>query len=215
MSSTVSRTSARNHSRCTPTVNSCVSGRLSPVSTATFPRIVVHFDGTQRRGSNESSINIDVHALRVRRKGYRSGHECPSFCFSSILDIRENYTQTTTAAAPASIAPTPQAQPVTSAAIRGACPVLLAVTVAVTVTLCVLIYAVLFVPFDTLAIAGEAAELKAGSREVGEEGSSVGAGVVFASVVFAASVDLHVAAVGRSLTLYAWQKLFAKPMAAA
>ena len=87
-------------------------------------------------------------------------------------------------------------------------------TVAVTVTLCVLIYAVLFVPFDTLAIAAEAAELKAGSRDVGEEGSSVGAGVVFASVVFAASVDLHVAAVGRSLTLYAWQKLFAKPIAA-
>ena len=74
-------------------------------------------------------------------------------------------------------------------------------TVAVTVTLCVLIYAVLFVPFDTLAIAAEAAELRAGSKEVGEEGSSVGAGVVFASVVFAESVDLHVAAVGRSLTL--------------
>lgn len=74
-------------------------------------------------------------------------------------------------------------------------------TVAVTVTLCELIYAVLFVPFDTFAIAAEAAELKAGNREVGEEGSSVGAGVVFASVVVAASVDLHVAAVGRSLTL--------------
>jgi hypothetical protein len=71
----------------------------------------------------------------------------------------------------------------------------------VTVTSCVLIYAVAFVPFEALATAAEAAELKAGSREVGEEGSSVGAGVVFASVAVAASVDLHVAAVGRSLTL--------------
>ena len=52
-------------------------------------------------------------------------------------------------------------------------------------------------------MAAEAAELRAGSKEVGEDGSRVGPGVVFALVVFAASVDLHVAAVGRSLTLYA------------
>lgn len=87
-------------------------------------------------------------------------------------------------------------------------------TVAVTVTRCVLMYPVTLVPFEALATAAEAAELKAGSNEVGEEGSSVGAGVVFLSVVLAASVDLHVAAVGRSLTLYAEQKLFANPMAA-
>jgi hypothetical protein len=59
----------------------------------------------------------------------------------------------------------------------------------------------MFVAFDAFATAAEAAELKAGSREVSEEGSSVGAGVVLASVLVTASVDLHVAAVGRSLTL--------------
>jgi hypothetical protein len=120
---------------------------------------------------------------------------------SSHLSHTERSAQTTTAAAPANTAPTPQAQPVTSAATRGASPVLLAVTNAVTVTSWVLIYPVMFVPFDAFVTAAEAAELKAGSREVGEEGSSVGAGVVFASVLVAASVDLHVAAVGRSLTL--------------
>lgn len=112
------------------------------------------------------------------------------------------------------MAPIPHAQPVTSAATRGACPVLLAVTVAVTVTRCVLMYPVIFVPFETLAIAAEAAELNAGSREVADDGSIVGAGVVFLSVNFTALVDMHVAAVGRSVTLYAEQKLFANPMAA-
>lgn len=46
--------------------------------------------------------------------------------------------QTTTAAAPANTAPIPQAQPVTPAATRGTSPLLLAVTVAVTVARCVL-----------------------------------------------------------------------------
>lgn len=75
-------------------------------------------------------------------------------------------------------------------------------------------YPVMFVPFETLAIAAEAAELRAGSKDVADEGSIVGAGVVFLAVVFAVLVDMHVAAVGRSVTLYAEQKLFANPMAA-
>lgn len=75
-------------------------------------------------------------------------------------------------------------------------------------------YPVIFVPFETLAIAADAAELKAGSKEVADEGSIVAAGVVFLSVVVAAAVDAHVAAVGRSVTLYARQKLFANPMEA-
>lgn len=64
-----------------------------------------------------------------------------------------------------------------------------------------LTYPVMFVPFDMLAIAAEAAELNAGNKEVGEEGSSVGAGVVPSLVVEAGSVDLQVAAVGKLLTL--------------
>lgn len=75
-------------------------------------------------------------------------------------------------------------------------------------------YPVMFVPVETLAIAAEAAELKAGIKDVADEGSIVGAGVVFLSVGFAVLVDMHVAAVGRSVTLYAEQKLFANPMAA-
>lgn len=72
---------------------------------------------------------VDRHTEDKKKDQYRC------ICFAKQGTKKPDFiSQTTTAAAPARTAPIPQAQPVTSAATRGALPLLLAVTVAVTVT---------------------------------------------------------------------------------
>lgn len=89
---------------------------------------------------------------------------------------------------------------------------LLLVAVTVTVTFLMLTELVPLVAF-AVARAAEAAEVNADNSEVGDEGSRPGADVMAVAVV-ASTVEAQVAAVGRSDTLYAEQKLFAKLIAA-